>query len=678
MGELMGSYLAVFLLLTISKKLMNKLFQDKLPGQLYLAYIISLVTCVSLASYGFSDDGELQIKKAFIIYSPAFITWFLYDLVKKKYLLDNQTSINIFSKEGLKRFAIFYVIAIVVVIIFGQTVPDSFNSIRTDKKNQVKNIHELLASPKFQALGSQEKVDVLSKIYDENESLHKSGSKEDFLREVRSYEANLYSQSEKERSSQALSDAVEGSNSASSVNADEQQKKLEETLETDEKADQLKLSEDLMILAAEQYKQSNYGLSAQSFMQACNLGNPKACSFLGTYYQKGLGVEQDMMKTVELNRRACELGGELGCYEMGVFYRDGLGVNQDTIKSIGFFEKACDSAYSAGCYNLGVIFFDGVLMKQDYIQALKFYDRACDLESNLGCASLSLMYINGHGVNPDVSKAFELLEKSCTLELEEACQMLENIMQKINTQASAQSTEKNLVKKEEMQTRYGQLTLYGTGEFGDSKWYLYLDQKLVFQLDIEYLELKKLMQVGQEDVVLISYNEGGNGTPILYKLIAIDNKSYRVLQEEFDVDYQGEAKPIVSNEQIAIPLGIEEGFERTLIYKNQMVKIDKKKVTGAFPEDGCDYVFENYCEAIQTGKCDIGGWALAVQRSLNVYSQDTRFNYDKLSQLVTEHCGSASKKWLNYGKFKAQVCSAGHIKDTKKDKQVCHISRWAQ
>ncbi|QOY54018.1 sel1 repeat family protein [Candidatus Sulfurimonas marisnigri] len=198
---------------------------------------------------------------------------------------------------------------------------------------------------------------------------------------------------------------------------------------------------------------------AERYTTECNQGNLEACNKLGNLYNSGMGVKQDVAKSIELFSRACQGNIPYACTNLGIKYRvDFLGVKKDNAKAVEYFSKACSMGDSNGCHRLAVMYYDGIEVEKDYSKAVKLYEKACnsvygsiscysvvkicnldnsikesyiDLASSYtkscekddmqGCFKLGQWYDKGIGVERNTSKAMELYEKSCDGKIARGC-----------------------------------------------------------------------------------------------------------------------------------------------------------------------------------------------------------------------------------------------------------------
>lgn len=138
LGFIVGSLIGVLLSVSLVKLILSKIIK-KGSVVLYGAYLLSMVFITVLAAYGLADGHSPQWKAAFFSYLPAHLIWLLYDLLKAKLFTDSKSP-KVFSKEAMKRFAVFMVIAapgcfMAMFLVYGTglTITDSTKAYRAER-----------------------------------------------------------------------------------------------------------------------------------------------------------------------------------------------------------------------------------------------------------------------------------------------------------------------------------------------------------------------------------------------------------------------------------------------------------------------------------------------------------------------------------------------------------------
>ncbi|WP_050430153.1 tetratricopeptide repeat protein [Chondromyces crocatus] len=165
-------------------------------------------------------------------------------------------------------------------------------------------------------------------------------------------------------------------------------------------------------------------LDAAACAEACDRGQPSACSSAGPMYEWGVGVFQDVNRAVDLYSKACR-GGEWGaCARLGELSFYGLsGVPKDAGLAVTFFRLACDRGDPSGCVGLGTASTLGTGIDRDSAAAAQYFERACNTKTTLGCVGLGMLYMYGDGVPKDAARAESLFKQACDAGFRPACQL---------------------------------------------------------------------------------------------------------------------------------------------------------------------------------------------------------------------------------------------------------------
>ena len=170
---------------------------------------------------------------------------------------------------------------------------------------------------------------------------------------------------------------------------------------------------------------------AAAYEQACDDGNPLACTNLGFIYQSF-----DVDAARRLYKRACDGSrcsgrNNLGCVNLGRLYRDGIGVKADPERAIGIFREVCDRSpigtedaehIARACSSAGTtwIFTEGIA--HDIPRALGLLEKGCAAGDTFGCFNLGVLYEYGTEVPQDKARAAGYYKRACDRGDAEACQ----------------------------------------------------------------------------------------------------------------------------------------------------------------------------------------------------------------------------------------------------------------
>lgn len=170
-----------------------------------------------------------------------------------------------------------------------------------------------------------------------------------------------------------------------------------------------------------------------AYRQACDDGNPLACTNLGWMLQFGRGGRADVEEAVRLYRRgcrgsACSGPNDVGCVNLGRMLRDGVGVKEDPFEATRLFRQVCDRGeIPRACSLAGTASLIGKGAPKDVQVALTLLEKGCDAGDPFGCYNLATMYDNGDDVKKDKERALAYYKKACAGGDEEACSRLQKL-----------------------------------------------------------------------------------------------------------------------------------------------------------------------------------------------------------------------------------------------------------
>jgi TPR repeat protein len=133
---------------------------------------------------------------------------------------------------------------------------------------------------------------------------------------------------------------------------------------------------------------------------------------LGSMYNKGEGVQQDLKQAAAWYRKAAGQGYAKAQNNLGVMYRNGQGVQQDFKQAAAWYRKAADQGNAGAQYNLGYMCRKGKGVQQDSKQAVAWYRKAADQGQVEAQYNLGGTYYNGEGVQQDNTQAAVWFQKA--------------------------------------------------------------------------------------------------------------------------------------------------------------------------------------------------------------------------------------------------------------------------
>lgn len=190
----------------------------------------------------------------------------------------------------------------------------------------------------------------------------------------------------------------------------------------------------------------------------CSFGDPYNCLGLDILYYKGIGVNKDIQKTIQIRKKLCDINYASACTGLATIYLDKSSKDTYNLKEgLHFGAKACDLNDSYGCYILARQFefnifelmdqfninldklkqisksldakacsIDGTacdrLSYDDFNNEIQLSQAACDLGQVNGCLSLA-----GILEDHDLERAISSYQKACDLGSSRGCASLAGI-----------------------------------------------------------------------------------------------------------------------------------------------------------------------------------------------------------------------------------------------------------
>jgi TPR repeat protein len=176
--------------------------------------------------------------------------------------------------------------------------------------------------------------------------------------------------------------------------------------------------------------ESNRATAEAYFRYACDLGDVDGCEVLATWLSdpEGTDAAQAAESTKlwtrgrDLRERSCEQGNSEDCVVLGAYYVRGLGVEKNFGRAVELYGKACDAGLHVACTQRAQILITGTSSSSSadttadttaYDEAFALLTSSCAAQDQLACAWLGLAYHRGRGVEADGSKAAEHYARGC-------------------------------------------------------------------------------------------------------------------------------------------------------------------------------------------------------------------------------------------------------------------------
>jgi len=158
------------------------------------------------------------------------------------------------------------------------------------------------------------------------------------------------------------------------------------------------------------YQVKDYELALKTFKPLAKAGYPKAQIYLGTIYDKGLGVARDLKRAMYWFEKSAEQGGVKLQYDLGARYLHGKDVVHDYGKAIYWWRKAADAGSSQAQYNLALLYIRGEGIEVDHGKAIELFRLAAEQGLADAQYALGLAYTTGQSLPLDYDEAYRLFE----------------------------------------------------------------------------------------------------------------------------------------------------------------------------------------------------------------------------------------------------------------------------
>jgi TPR repeat protein len=154
------------------------------------------------------------------------------------------------------------------------------------------------------------------------------------------------------------------------------------------------------------FAEKDYPTAFANFTKGAAQSMAKSTYYLGKLYHKGLGVQRDDNKALELWKKAQTLGYAAAGNAITMLYFQG----QDSVKDRQKAQQRLDKIANLSLQNtleVAAWFFYGRDFDINYEQALVYFERAAEQDSGTAINHLGEMYRFGWGVEIDYAKAMQ-------------------------------------------------------------------------------------------------------------------------------------------------------------------------------------------------------------------------------------------------------------------------------
>lgn len=154
------------------------------------------------------------------------------------------------------------------------------------------------------------------------------------------------------------------------------------------------------------------------------LGDKRCQNYLGGWYLKGVGTEQDYSLALEWFHKAAEQNYAAAFGNIGDIYQKGLGVEVDNQKAVQFYKKGTDLKHSGCQCRLGECYLKGKGVDTNKDIAFSLFMESSLQSYSPAMFALYLCYLNGWGIGKDENAAIEYLKKAAKLKHAKSCYIL--------------------------------------------------------------------------------------------------------------------------------------------------------------------------------------------------------------------------------------------------------------
>lgn len=177
-----------------------------------------------------------------------------------------------------------------------------------------------------------------------------------------------------------------------------------------------KFYEEGVVLMDDNSPDADFEGAYSKFLEAAELGHPKAETNVGSMLLNGQGVEKNPAEGAKWIRKAADQNAFLAQYIYAVQLSEGIGMECDPRASVEWFRKAALQGHVASQAELGQILYKGAVgVEPDYEEAAKWLSSAADKGDSGAMNTLGFMNELGHGFPQNAKRAEELYRKAAEL-----------------------------------------------------------------------------------------------------------------------------------------------------------------------------------------------------------------------------------------------------------------------
>ena len=149
------------------------------------------------------------------------------------------------------------------------------------------------------------------------------------------------------------------------------------------------------------------GLASEPLIQAAQDGDPKALFEIGLRLMEGRVGEPDPKNAAPWFQLSADRGFAPAEYSLGTLYEKGNGVDRDLVRARDAYLAAADNGNVRAMHNLAVLYATGIDGKSEPIEAAKWFEMAASYGMPDSQYNLGILYARGAGVDQDLVKSYK-------------------------------------------------------------------------------------------------------------------------------------------------------------------------------------------------------------------------------------------------------------------------------
>jgi TPR repeat protein/serine/threonine protein kinase len=143
------------------------------------------------------------------------------------------------------------------------------------------------------------------------------------------------------------------------------------------------------------------------------IGIGSSMYLLGSYYERGSGVEMDQVEAVKWYKMAAEKDHPEGTCSLGYCYEHGIGVEKNLEESIKYYHLAIAKGDTLAMFFLGLCYERGIGVVMNMEEAVKWYKNAEEKgHDSVLLYNLGECYFHGKGVGKNIEEAVKMYKKA--------------------------------------------------------------------------------------------------------------------------------------------------------------------------------------------------------------------------------------------------------------------------